>query len=104
MLPSLVNATAATITAIFLDINPVEQCVQGRFVDLDVRRIAIADFGHAKSARIEPLIEEAEAGSIEEQDPHRVPTLSEENEQRAAARFVTELVSSHPREPIESAS
>jgi hypothetical protein len=84
-----------------VDIDAVEQRLEGRIVDFDMARRRARRLRDLERAAVEPLVEDAHPGAVEEEELERIPTASEKHEERAASCVVTDLLFGEPRQPIE---
>src|ERR1700678_3095569 len=95
-------ARASTRRGIHLD--AVEQGFERRVVDLDMPRAFGSGLGQAEGAAVEPFVKNAHPAAVEEQDFKRVASTPVEDEERAAARLVADLLLGAPGEPVERAA
>src|ERR1019366_3935390 len=85
-------------------LDAVEQGFERRVVDLDVARAFGPRLGQAEGAPIEPLVKNAHPAAVEEQNLERVASAPVEDEERAAARLVADLLLGNARQPVERAA
>ncbi len=85
-----------------LDVDPIEEIIEHAVVDLDDGPDVPGVDGPTEDATVEALVEEAQAGAIEEEDLEGLLALAEEHEERPAARVASELLASDAGESIEA--
>lgn len=84
------------------DVDTVEQILERGLVQGDGLVTVTERRGHRERALVEPLVEEAEPGPVEEQHLDRGPPSTEEREPRATARVATDPLRDEPSQPVEA--
>jgi hypothetical protein len=98
------HASSAWTGRLWFDIDAIEQIIELALAQLDAGRVWTLRLGYAKSAFVQALVELAHPAAIEEQDLQGALAFAEENEERAAARTLAELLARNPSEAIKSPS
>ncbi|MDK1011542.1 MAG: hypothetical protein QGM48_10840 [Actinomycetota bacterium] len=84
-----------------LQINPLQQEAKTTGIDLDAIALFVDTGQRLEGASFESLVVEPKASVVEHQELDLVSALVEEDEEVAAERIVTELLTNDPCESVE---